>query len=237
MFDDDFIHSLPEDCLQALRELCLQFAKVDKRLSPEEKVERHGEYIEALGAFEAFMEANEIALRVPGALRSPEMSSAPNHDVAKICHFVEQVATWIDEEINKSALTGARERFRMKFGVGFVYEFSDGDLNRIQILVNELRELVTESELFAAEHKERVLRKLEALQREMHKKMRSLDKIWGFIGEAGVVVGKFGKDAKPFVDRVREIAQIGWRTQARAEELPSGTTLPLLTKGEESESV
>ena len=64
--------------------------------------------------------------------------------------------------------------------------------------------------------------------------MSSLDKLWGLIGEAGVVLGKFGRDAKPFVDRIREIAQIAWRTQARAEELPSGTPLPLLSKGEET---
>ena len=83
--------------------------------------------------------------------------------------------------------------------------------------------------MFDAKHKERLLKKLEALQQELHKKVSSLDKLWGLIGEAGVALGKFGKDAKPFVDRIREIAQITWRTQARAEELPSGTTLPLLT--------
>jgi len=59
--------------------------------------------------------------------------------------------------------------------------------------------------------------------------MSSLDKLWGLIGEAGVVLGKFGEDAKPFVDRIVEIAGITWRTQARAEELPSATPLPLLS--------
>ena len=63
--------------------------------------------------------------------------------------------------------------------------------------------------------------------------MSSLDRFWGLIGEAGVALGKFGQDAKPFVDRIREIAQIIWRTQARAEELPSGTPLPLLSDGKQ----
>jgi len=35
----------------------------------------------------------------------------------------------------------------------------------------------------------------------------------------GGVVVKFGKDAKPFVDRIREIAEITWRSQAEAEQL------------------
>ena len=50
--------------------------------------------------------------------------------------------------------------------------------------------------------------------------------------DAGVALGKFGIAAKPFVDRVKEIAEIVWRTQARAEELPSGTKLTLLTSGD-----
>ena len=80
-----------------------------------------------------------------------------------------------------------------------------------------------------------MLNKVESVQREIHKKITTLDKLWGLVGEAGVALGKFGKDAKPFVDRVREIAQITWRTQARVEELPSGTTLPLLTSGDPEE--
>ena len=65
--------------------------------------------------------------------------------------------------------------------------------------------------------------------------MSNLDKLWGLIGEAGVVLGKFGKDAKPLADRIREIAQITWRTQARAEELPSGARLPLLSDGKQED--
>jgi hypothetical protein len=72
------------------------------------------------------------------------------------------------------------------------------------------------------------LKRLESLQAEIHKRVPDLDKFWGLIGDAGVVIGKFGKDAKPIVDRIREIADIVWRTQFRAEELPSGTSSPLL---------
>ncbi|MBI4826866.1 MAG: hypothetical protein HY807_10680 [Nitrospirae bacterium] len=45
---------------------------------------------------------------------------------------------------------------------------------------------------------------------------------------------KFGDDAKPFVDRIREIADIVWRTQARAEELPSSTPTPLITSADDN---
>ena len=54
-----------------------------------------------------------------------------------------------------------------------------------------MRQLLTDSELFDANHKERLLKKLESLQAEVHKQVSSLDKFWGLIGEAGVVLGKF----------------------------------------------
>lgn len=75
---------------------------------------------------------------------------------------------------------------------------------------------------------EALLLRLEKVQSEMHKKMSDLDRFWGLIGDAGVALGKFGTEAKPIVDRIREISEIVWRTQARAEELPSNTPLPLL---------
>ena len=63
----------------------------------------------------------------------------------------------------------------------------------------------------------------------MHKKVSDLDRFWGLIGDAGVVLGKLGNDAKPIVDRIKEVAEIVWQTQSRAEELPSGTKIPLLS--------
>ncbi|PKG81386.1 hypothetical protein CXF85_18105 [Colwellia sp. 75C3] len=116
---------------------------------------------------------------------------------------------------------------------GFFYEFTDGDLDRIQELINELRKEITVSDLFDDSHRRRLLRRLEAMQSEMHKKMSDVDRIWGLVGDAGIVIGKFGKDSKPFVDRIKELSQIAWKTQARAEELPSSSQNPLLGNEEE----
>ena len=54
-----------------------------------------------------------------------------------------------------------------------------------------------------------------------------------YAGEAGVVLGKLGDDAKPFVDRVREITEVVWRCQARSEQLPGDVPLRLLPGGDE----
>lgn len=131
-------------------------------------------------------------------------------------------------ESAKLRLNSFRSQFRSSLGAAFHYEFSQGDLERIQELVNQLRQNISASTHFHADHQQRLLKRLETLQSELHKKMSDLDRFWGLIGDAGVVLGKLGNDAKPFVDRIKEIADIVWNTQSRAEELPSGTRPPLL---------
>ena len=116
-----------------------------------------------------------------------------------------------------ASMLDAKNRF-------FAYVFTDGDLARIQKLINELRKLITQSKDFEDNHKERLLKRLENLQSELHKRMSNLDKLWALLPEAGVALGKFGENAKPFADRICEIAGIAWRAQLRAEELPSAVS-------------
>jgi hypothetical protein len=129
---------------------------------------------------------------------------------------------------NLSRFDTLRNPFRASLGTAFFYEFSQGDVEKVQTLINELRELISASAHLDKDHKHRLLKRLERLQSEMHKKVSDLDRFWGLIGDAGVVLGKLGTDAKPIVDRIKEIADIVWSTQSRAEELPSGTSLPML---------
>lgn len=100
----------------------------------------------------------------------------------------------------------------------------------MQLLVNEIRAHISENLKIDSDHKAWLLKRLEHLQAELHKKMSDLDRFWGLIGDAGIALGKFGLDAKPIVDLVREIADIVWQTQTRAEEPPSVTSMPFLEK-------
>lgn len=236
MFEDGFFENLPEDRIEAAIKICEHFeatssvAGLDggpgECISPPLSYE---DYVDAWAALEAFCEAYHIEYPSLG------LTGDTAQDIPSIkLRFNQCRGTFNDVQASQIVPT-AREKYRKMFGVTFVYEFTDGDRERVQILVNELREEVTKSTLFNSEHKSRVLKRLEALQAELHKKMASLDKFWALVGEAGVALGKFGKDAKPFVDRIREITRITWVTQARAEELPSDATLPLLTVDKDDE--
>ncbi len=123
---------------------------------------------------------------------------------------------------------GFREIITLKYGLRFYYEFTQGDLERIQVLINELREHIATANGLSEEHRQRLLARLERLQSELHKKISDLDRFWGLIGDAGVVLGKLGENAKPIVDRIKEVSNIVWRTQAKKEELPSDIKPALL---------
>jgi len=230
MFNDGFIESLPENPILAARAMCDAFFSRDgklllkRRLDGDDEVGEYDWYVENLGALDALSETYNLSF-----LPMPPLGGSKMENIEIIRQYFCDAKASVDEEATQVLVDSAKARFLSKLKATFAYEFSDGDLKRIQTVLNELRDLVNASEIFDAKHKQRILRKLESLQSALHKRVSSLDKFWGLIGEAGVALGKFGKDAKPFVDRIKEIAQIVWCTQARAEELPSGTPLPLLT--------
>jgi hypothetical protein len=170
----------------------------------------------------------------------PRLGHDNTKNLKELARYVLQVKDlvqpMIDDEIGNdknNQLLKAISTKKKELDKGFFYEFTKGDLNRIQVLVNELREEITASDLFEKKHQQRLLRRLEAMQSEMHKKMSDVDHIYGLIGDAGVVMGKLGKDAKPIVDRIKELTKITWNTQARAEELPSIDQNPLLEHKED----
>ena len=139
-----------------------------------------------------------------------------------------ELRTHITHAYTKIQRLHARNKYDAWSSEKFPYKLSEEDVGRIQALIDELRNELKTSDLFEVGHKNRLLARLEKLQAEIHKEMSNIDKILGLVGDAGVALGKFGEDVKPFTDRIIEIAKIGWKTQAKSEGLPENTRNPLL---------
>ena len=77
------------------------------------------------------------------------------------------------------------------------------------------------------------MKRLEKLQADLHKRVSDLDVFLGAMVEIGAAAGRFGEDAKPLVDRVREIGEIVAGVFRRAEKLPPGPEIPLLPKSDD----
>jgi hypothetical protein len=184
---------------------------------------------------EAMEEADTLMIELQAAKLLPVPYTLSNaiFNVEPRAQKASKVRTALDDVIaacEALELSSQREalskRIRMGLGAQFAYEFAHADIERIQTLINELRQYITDNLELDQDHQRRILARLEALQRELHKRVSDLDRFWGLVGEAGVVMAKLGHNAKPIVDRVREIAAIVWNTQGRAEQLPSSAHPP-----------
>lgn len=223
VFTEEFIAKIQQDPVDGTIEAC---AMAHKSVS-NSVIFNQSDYNVLTETYALLMELQEAGI-LPIDITLIEFSGSLQSDSKKIYDQLSAIKSRCTEESAKLRLKSFRSHFKTSLGSAFHYEFSQGDLERIQELVNQLRQTVSESPHLQADHRQRLLKRLESLQSELHKKMSDLDRFWGLIGDAGVVLGKLGNDAKPLVDRIREIADIVWRTQSRAEELPSGTRPPLL---------
>lgn len=222
IFSEEYFENLSSDPRIAIHQICSLYNS--KRGSHSSNLNFH---LEFFAIAEAFISGHELEINIPAI-----SSSTTDSKIRSIVGFATSIITSLNNYIRENKESGElnkfRKKFATKFGNPFFYEFTDGDVARVQVLLNELRSIIGSSIEFDEKHKRRLLKRLESLQSELHKKMADLDHFWGLVGDAGVVLGKFGKDAKPLVDRIKEITKITWKTQSRAEELPSDASSPAL---------
>lgn len=239
MFDKISVKDLPEDNFDAGKVICdILFAEHRNYPNDTIRLRNFYQYIKALAFAESFIENRGIEIPLP------ELEYEKGQTVENLNMILGLFIRWrekIDPVLKRRKFMQdyeeAKKLYASKFGKGFFYEFTESDFEKVQVLVNELRDLITKSEDFEPGHKRRLLRRLEKLQAELHKKMSNLDMLWGLIGDAGVVLGKFGEDSKPFVDRIGEILQIVCRIQAKAENVQKFLPLNLLTDGKSKSDI
>jgi hypothetical protein len=224
-FDEEFVKSLPDDWQHAIPRLNARLQEV--LAGTESAQERHRAAEEALLLLNVYQKNKNLKWKVPAL--APDIPH--EHAVAIAKDVIGRYKTEAEEAIarmtRKAELDHYANLFSIALGSEFHYEFSEGDMARVQALVNELRDLIAASKDLRAEHKRRVLSRLEKLQSELHKKVSDLAWLWGELIEASVAARIMGENAKPIVERIREIASIVWPVQARAFDLPSNTPFRL----------
>jgi len=224
LFNDEFLARLKQEPVDGVLEVC----KVASLAMEENSQGWSDEEVEVMyECYALFLELYSLDI-LPANIKPPAVSGNTQEACLQIFQFIKVLEQKFLSERSKMRIENFRTRFRVTLSNSFAYEFSQGDFDRVQKLVNELRELIAKAADLDEGHRQRLLRRLEKLQSELHKKVADLDRFWGLVGDAGVVLGKLGTDAKPIVDRIREIAGIVWQTQSRSEELPSGSKPPTL---------
>lgn len=223
-FKATILEDLPDDPRLFSRHLFNDFKAFDDSFSPTEKTFHYDEYLTAFSLLKALSEVLGYRMTLP------ELSDDISINIGRIIRSFAENQTFFVAAYTDYTAEQFRAALQNRYGFNYLYQFTDGDLETIQKLVDELRSLILSSELLSENHKQRLLKRLEKLQSELHKKMSNLDKFWALFGEAGVMIGKFGNDVKPIVDVVYKIIMIVWRTQAIAEGLPTDAILPQIAE-------
>ncbi|MES2186764.1 MAG: hypothetical protein V4505_19580 [Pseudomonadota bacterium] len=234
VFSDEFVGRLQEDPIQGALELREVYDAAMSVASTSPSGFNNGEHEIAQEAYALLVELIDAKVLDISPI-AYELNGNRAQDCQNVTGTMDALKSHYMALLKHKQLELHRKRFRTSIHSAFAYEFSQGDLERIQVLINDLRRLISSTAGFELDHQRRLLKRLEQLQQEIHKRVSDLDRFWGLIGDAGVVLGKLGANAKPIVDRIREITQIIWQTQSRTEELPSGTALPQLGNGNASE--
>ncbi len=223
MIKEDFIASIPINFNGAVKYIIDAFSSIHTE-HKSSLLPHYKEYVEYYSLFEAYLKSKDYSFTPLGFVINKEQN------IGAIVSFFSMQRTALQVRLDIDFVKDTRERFDIIFSNSFSYEFSDGDLKIIQNQINEIRDLINSSEWFTDDHKQRMLKRLEKLQSELHKKVSDLDKFWGFFVDASIVFGIVGENAKPFFDRIKDLMDIIWRTQARAEELPSNAQIPFLPR-------
>lgn len=212
-FSEEFLSNLPDDSLIGLASICSEFRKLQGEAKS--RPEFFEDYLTALAIFQAYANSNNYSMN-PSV---PSAASSPQDNIGSIQQFFSGNEAVVTQLLNTVYMQRETKKYEARFQSESAYIFSDDDYATIQKLINEMRDIISNSDVITAKHKQRLLERLERLQREIHKTTSDLDRFWGFVGEAGIVIGKFGNDIKPLVDRIRELSNIVWKAIALKEML------------------
>lgn len=87
-----------------------------------------------------------------------------------------------------------------------VLKLTSSQKESLQKLVDNIRLEISSSDWMKEEYQQRLLKKMNEFQIEMDKNMSSFYRGLGMLEDIGDSLGKFGKKAKPFTDRIVEVA-------------------------------
>jgi hypothetical protein len=196
---------LPADNTEALTVLCGEFQRFDGHAR--QLPEHHDDYVEALGVLRGFAMARQASLP-----NFPEIGAQRHENISRITAYFTQLREATRSELagrhSRNYFEAKTEEYMALFAKAQVYEFSDAEFKRVHVLSNELRDLIRCSSLIGEDHRRRLLRRLEAMQAELHRKTNDIDRFWGFLGEAAITMRKFGQDLQPVSERVMELSRI-----------------------------
>ena len=177
-FSDNFFDELPDDFNLAIISICEEFFNLDKNTAKSADFETA--YFEALEILRAYCMTKDHNIKVKS------FSANSNENMSAIYEIFDYEYTNATVRFNNIFRDETFQKYYNKFKKDSEYSFSDKDYQRIQELINEMRDIVTESNIIEDKHKRRLLERLERMQKELHKHTSDLDRFGGLLVKQGL---------------------------------------------------
>ena len=219
---EKYLELINENPIQGVAELCT-YIRVANDQNPEWSDDLIDLTLQAFAVLEALISEGQISIET---LLPSIWQGSPIDMAATALGFIVAVEEELMHQASAIKLNGYRQKYSNLLSKRPAYEFTEGDIEQIQEHVNQLRKLLQAATDLDEGHRARMLKRLEAFQAELHKKMSDLSKFFGFMGDMGVAMRKLGQDAKPIVDRYEQIIRAGWQAEARSAGLPHDSEMP-----------
>lgn len=223
-FTEERLAKIPSDPLEGLRYICLILEEFSETESDASRGHEDRDIaVEFHSIITAFIEAHELPYTFDA------LPDDPNSVVLLTCQQGAFLRKELERGVTERLGRTLRARFTAHFSAVEGFTLTEGDIQEINDLVAQLRTAITASENLQPPHKQRVLRKLESLQSEIHKKVSDFDRLTGAVFEVLVVAKKVGEAGEPWVRMAKGLLEIVWRSQAQSFGLPSSAQMYLLS--------
>lgn len=224
VFDHAWVANLPDDPWEAVAQVCSHFLEWFSRL-PDGALSDH--YVAIMDAYALLCALiSRHKEHIKGIEDPYQVMGNHQADVDTILARFNSANTRAQQVLfsrsSTQHFTASSERYEAMLAGELRIEFHDDEIKQLQILINELRDAISGCESLEANHKYRLLRRLERLQKELHKEVSNLDSMWMFIGDAAFVLGQAAEDAKPIFGGIRAIMKIARIAMGRTHGLPAG---------------
>ncbi|MEM8690835.1 MAG: hypothetical protein AAGG57_03030 [Pseudomonadota bacterium] len=154
-----------------------------------------------------------------------EVKYAESNDASLKGEYIERMLADVTRSLEASAkrdnlisLAGLEEKSSEQLAPEF--ELGVDDRTRALNLAPEIKSIVNSSETIDRKHKVRPVKRISAIEIELHKMKGNYNVILGGVSDFGGVLGKFGKDVKPLIDRMKDIRDLTRSKTSEYDQLP-----------------
>jgi hypothetical protein len=200
LYTDEFVANLPDDPWRAMIAICDRFLSIDL------PARTHEAALEAYAFAMSHSQASGI-----GVLQGIMFGAHEGSNITKVADALNAASGNALRHLKETDVSASFMVYKARAEATLAKHhevLSDDEIGRIQGMIDGLRQAIHSSEVLDQRHRQRLMGRLEALQRELHKRLTNFDQMWGLLGDMGRAASKFGSDLRPLVARVQELAGV-----------------------------